>query len=150
MRHRYALAAVLFLGLAVAALAPWRQAPRPAETAEQFALRYFEATMQRRDRAGALAMLCADGYQYHEAVTLSQIAFWSGPDVAALPHDFRVARVVALPDDIAHGDGELMVWVAFRYAYTYQGVTRELEPPDGTRVYITEDNGTYCVSPWAG
>ncbi|HYN87391.1 MAG TPA: hypothetical protein VER55_02615 [Ardenticatenaceae bacterium] len=120
------------------------------DTAETVAVRFLETVVLDHDYARARPMLCADGLEYHEANTRTQIAFWSGEDVVVPPHDFRVVRRVELPRERTGAPHTVKVWVAFRYTYLYNGEAREIDMSDGWALYVTVLDGTYCVSPWAG
>jgi hypothetical protein len=142
------LAVVVLLG--IVALRPADNTRRSDETAEQFAIRFVKAVTRDLDRVTVNRMLCADGYQYHEANMAQQITFWSGPEVITPPHDFRLVRSLQLPAEITGPRPEYKIWVAFRYRYLYQGKLLDIDMSDGWRIYVTWLDEGYCASPWAG
>ncbi len=146
-----ALLAVLAGGLLVG-LAGRRANPngRRAESPGEFAIRFMETVTRDHDRQRAIGLLCADGFVYHQPNTEAQINFWSGPEVLVAPHDFKVVQTLQLPADVSPDYPMYKVWVAFRYTYLFEGQEKDISLDDGWEIYVSEIDGLYCASPWAG
>lgn len=122
---------------------------QPAESADEFALRFIKTVTLDHDRDRAAEMLCRVDYAYLKANTDTQIDFWQRPEVVVQPHDFRVVKSVTLPNYDVESSPTHKVWVAFKYTYLYEGKEIDIDISDGYHIYLERLGGGFCAMPLA-